>query len=350
MDRSLPFGLRSAPKLFTALADAVTWALFSRGIRFLLHYLDDFLFIGPPGSQEAARARYIATAVFEELGVPIAVQKTEGPSAQVSFLGFLIDTQAFQLRLPDEKLARLRELVHEWQGRRSCTRKEMESLLGHLSHAATAVHPGCLFLHQLFALLPSAPEPYHFIWLNLSVLADISWWLFFLCEWNGVSLFPHVPLMIHAYSDPLGSFSCGVLVLDGAWFTVQWPPHWVSVDIAVKELVPVLLAALLWGPCWVGQHVLFHVDNMAVVQVVQKLNTSKPRLSHLLRCVYFYSACSSSHFLQHIPGVQNIVADALSRQKLSLFHSLFPQLPQHTVSLALVDLYLKHTPDWNSTP
>ena len=73
-------------------------------------YLDDFLFIGPPGFQEAAWAEGVATAVFEELGVPIAMHKTEGPSTQVSFLGFLVDTQALQLRLPDDKLARLREL------------------------------------------------------------------------------------------------------------------------------------------------------------------------------------------------------------------------------------------------
>ena len=351
MDRSLPFGLRSAPKLFTAVADAMTWALFSRGIRFLLHYLDDFLFVGHPGSQEASRAKDIATAVFSELGVPIATHKTEGPSTQVSFLGFLIDTQAFQLRLPEDKLARLKELVRDWRGRRTCTRKQMESLLGQLSHAATAVRPGRLFLRQLFRLLPSAPEPYHFIRLNVSVRADLSWWSFFLEEWNGISLFPQGPPTVHAYSDASGSLGCGALVPNGAWFIGQWPPHWACVDIAVKELVPVLLAAALWGPSWRGQHVLFHIDNMAVVQVVRNLNASNPLLCHLLRCLYFYSAHFRFTFsATHIPGVQNIAADALSRQNLSLFRSLFPQLPQHTVPLALVDLFLRQTPDWNSAP
>ena len=41
VDRSLPFGLRSALKIFTAVADAMAWALFSRRIHFILHYLDD---------------------------------------------------------------------------------------------------------------------------------------------------------------------------------------------------------------------------------------------------------------------------------------------------------------------
>ena len=88
-------------------------------------------------------------------------------------------------------------------------------------------------------------------------------------EWNGVSLLPQGPSTVHAYSDASGSFGCGALVPGGAWFVAQWPPHWASVDIAVKELVPVVLAAVLWGPSWTGQHTLFHIDNMAVAQVVR---------------------------------------------------------------------------------
>ena len=122
MDRLLPSGLRLAPKLFTAVADAMTWALFPAGIEFLLHYLDDLLFVGRPGSQEESREKEIATAVFSELGAPIATDKNEGSATQVLYLGFLIDTLAFQLRLPEDKLACLKELVHDWRGRHTCTR------------------------------------------------------------------------------------------------------------------------------------------------------------------------------------------------------------------------------------
>ena len=44
IDQALPFGLRSAPILFTAVADAVTWALMQAGISFVMHYLDDYSF------------------------------------------------------------------------------------------------------------------------------------------------------------------------------------------------------------------------------------------------------------------------------------------------------------------
>ncbi len=36
IDRSLPFGLRSAPKIFTAFADMAAWAIHCRGVRFVM--------------------------------------------------------------------------------------------------------------------------------------------------------------------------------------------------------------------------------------------------------------------------------------------------------------------------
>ena len=50
IDTRLPFGLRSAPIIFTALADALEWIVKQQGARILLCYLDDFITVGPPDS------------------------------------------------------------------------------------------------------------------------------------------------------------------------------------------------------------------------------------------------------------------------------------------------------------
>ena len=50
VDRALPFGLRSAPKIFSAVADMIAWALHQAGIKHLMHYLDDFLFLCTPNT------------------------------------------------------------------------------------------------------------------------------------------------------------------------------------------------------------------------------------------------------------------------------------------------------------
>ena len=52
IDASLPFGLRSTPKLFNAIADALEWIARHQGVELLWHYLDDFITMGHPDSEE----------------------------------------------------------------------------------------------------------------------------------------------------------------------------------------------------------------------------------------------------------------------------------------------------------
>jgi len=52
VDTVLPFGLRSAPKIFTAVAYALQFILQEKGVVRMLHYLDDFLLFGRPGTSE----------------------------------------------------------------------------------------------------------------------------------------------------------------------------------------------------------------------------------------------------------------------------------------------------------
>ncbi len=52
----MPFGLRSAPKIFTAVADAVQWIEEQEGVKFVIHYLNDYLVVGSPGTAECATA------------------------------------------------------------------------------------------------------------------------------------------------------------------------------------------------------------------------------------------------------------------------------------------------------
>lgn len=46
VDKALPFGLRSAPKVFMAIADALQWVMENGGVLAVDHYLDDFLKMG----------------------------------------------------------------------------------------------------------------------------------------------------------------------------------------------------------------------------------------------------------------------------------------------------------------
>ena len=57
------------------------------------------------------------------------------------------------VRLPEEKLQHILSSVREWAGKEACKKKELESLLGYLQHAATVVRPGRTFVRHLIELL-----------------------------------------------------------------------------------------------------------------------------------------------------------------------------------------------------
>ena len=92
IDTRLPFGLRSAPKIFSAVADALQWVMIQQQVPTCIHYLDDFLFVEGAGVQSVALKR--ACSVLDSLGVPTAPHKVEGPATTLQFLGIELDTVA----------------------------------------------------------------------------------------------------------------------------------------------------------------------------------------------------------------------------------------------------------------
>ena len=52
---ALPFGLRSTPKIFTAMADALQFVLQENGVHQIMHYLDDFLLLEHQVHRSVAR-------------------------------------------------------------------------------------------------------------------------------------------------------------------------------------------------------------------------------------------------------------------------------------------------------
>ena len=174
VDAALPFGLRSAPKIFTALADALEWLARQEGVESLMHYLDDYLLIAKT-EEECRDALHKLLCLFGRLKVPVAPEKLEGPGTMLRFLGIEINTKEMSLWLPAEKLAELRLLVANWLGRKCCTVRELESLVGKLQHASKVVRPGRTFLRRMFKLLKGTRRRQQFLRLNAAFKSDLQW-------------------------------------------------------------------------------------------------------------------------------------------------------------------------------
>ena len=72
---------------------------------------------------------------------------------------------------------------------------------------------------------------------------------------------------------------------------------------------------------------------------------------HLLRCMFFVAAHFSIHIhATHLPRVENLAADSLSRNNFPTFLQAVPEaavLPT-PIPTALVDMVVREQPDWSS--
>ena len=151
-----------------------------------------------------------------ELWIKLAEHKTEGPAIRVTFLGIMIDTTTGQLSLPQEKLAHLQSLLTDWGDRKSCSKKDLESLIGTLNHACKVILP---FLRRMIDLLKQHKVHYR-IRLNREFCSDLQWWTNFIATWNGVSYLLVGPTSEFA-SDASGSWWFGAHIND-SWFQIEW--------------------------------------------------------------------------------------------------------------------------------
>ena len=150
IDHCIPLGLRSAPKLFNILVDLFLWIAQNARVSYLIHYLDDYLTMGPPKSTMCQQNLDIFIPLCADLGVLLASNKLEEPSTSLSFLGIILDTDCMEIRLPSEKLTRMQALLQTWLPKKKASKREILSLVGTLQHVTKVIRPGRAFVSRTY--------------------------------------------------------------------------------------------------------------------------------------------------------------------------------------------------------
>ena len=271
------------------------------------------------------------------------------------FLGLELDMVEGTVRLPEEKLHRLQAHITVWAEKKSCTKRELLSLIGQLQHACCAVRSGRSFLRRMITLSTKLKELDHYVRLNKEFRSDLHWWATFLPSWNGKSMFTVAvssPWVATITSDASGTWGCGAFTETRQWFQSRWPTSWDKVHITSKELLPLVVSAAVWGSQWRGNTIRARCDNAAVVAIIRSGYSKDPLAMQLIRNLFFITAHYNLLIVTvHVPGVENVAADALSRDNLSLFRSQVRHAqPDPTVIPAeLLQLLVSSRQDWTST-
>ena len=121
----LAFGCRSSSNFFYQFSQAICWtAKNDDDIECILHLLDDFIIIDRP-DYPAETTMAILTLIFKRLNVPLAKNKTMGQNTVMEYLGILLDSNLMQVRLPIDKVLRIREMLDSFYVKKSCTKREI---------------------------------------------------------------------------------------------------------------------------------------------------------------------------------------------------------------------------------
>lgn len=124
-----------------------------------------------------------------------------------------LDTEELEIRLPQEKLIRLKTVLSSWRGKKVCRKRELLSLIGLLSHAYKAVRAGRSFLRRLIDSSTSVKHLDRWVQLNRSARSDIEWWYQYCARWNGTAMMSVVnkassEFEISMVSDASGTWGC----------------------------------------------------------------------------------------------------------------------------------------------
>ncbi len=332
VDKCLPMGIRCAPAYFEAFSSFIEFTVKQRsGQNSIVHFVDDFLCIqqAKKQDQEGKNLLIELMAVCKFLGVPLADEKTEGPTTKLTYLGLEIDTIRMQVRVPQNKLCNIREKINKAIKAGRLQVSDTQSLIGSLSFICRAVKPGRAFLRRLIDTIKGNSPSGEMREIPEGAIQDLKVWLDFLAIFNGSVIIQEQKWLnnwdVELVTDASGGIGFGAY-FKGRWFNGRWPAHRVSHSIAWKEMFPIVAAVCLWGADMAGKRVRFHTDNMAVKCKQTNKQTSKcPKIMALVR--YFVLVCLKfdiSFKAVYINTKVNLIADSLSRFQMGKFRTLVP--------------------------
>jgi len=329
-DKCAAFGCSISPKLFETFSTFLEHVIKARlPNKMLLHYLDDFL--GGDISKEACSNNMrIFSETMLELGVPLANEKTEGPSHVLVFLGLELDSLEMVVRIPKEKMQEVVEKINAVICAEKVSLKTMQSLIGSLNFCCRAIVIGRPFCRRLINATCKVKLAHHRVRVTLEIKRDLKMWLDFFKHFNGVSVF-HDRFWIsnddfQLYTDSSGGVGFGIW-FNGHWCQEKWPADWVrrglTKDITLLELFPIVVATVVYGDYMINKKVKFHCDNMAAVCVLNSMTSKSTKVLALLRVLTMQGIFNNCLIkAEHIDGYKNDVADALSRFQNERFQRL----------------------------
>ena len=363
----LPMGLSSSPKIFTDFMKFPIWAIkndrkdlyyikvdpstidtnnFRKDsditcnqscviMAIIFYYLDDIL--GGHRTKELAWKQFHhSEQILQRLSLKTKETKAKPPAQIQKWLGKIYDTRRQWLKLPADKVDKYTLDLQQLLNKKSVTQRELLRHIGRTRHMASIYRCLSAFARNLESWAYSVSRLSHHIKISKPLKNDIN-----LCIWamNRASLYgisfehflrPVDRPDITIYTDASLKVGVGGISDKGHWFKNKWSdihfPDAKNRDIVWRELAAIYTFVSALKSQLSNKTIHIYTDNEACKFMLIKMRSklSRPDLQLLINelCKLFIEF-EINHWIEHIPGKENVIADALSR---------FQPIPSHSFS------------------
>ena len=339
VEQVLSFSLRTAPIIFNLFAEAWEWIVRSY-LRWHLieHYLDDMM-AAFPASQGKQLTKF--KRGYPELCDITGILRNDDKDAEgttIKFLGRIVDSTTFTVYIPQDKVDRVISLTADALVSNSMTIHEAQQLAGLLSFCASAVQLGFVFCRRIWSFVASFRSEWNKEFkrrIPAPVREDVQWWHDLFPAFNGVRFFDDSNRgIIHLFADASAQ-GMGAFYFDNVNSpTCDWKEHACHLppeqalalplphcdphepfNINIFEITALLRAFEVWSQQWKGKLVVIHTDSSTAQLGLIKLTLKAESQNEPLRRLLLLAAQLDIKIEpQHLPGEENGLADALSRE------------------------------------
>ena len=314
----LPFGIHTAPWIFTTLGNAVTLHLRSLAVRISL-YLDDGLVLAASQQLCHHQVQTIVLPLLKKLGLTINYKKsTLDPSQTFTFLGYHWNSLKMSCTLPEDRLLNIKYLVNLALHQHQSSIQLLLRVLGICSAARMAVPLArlrCRYLQKLLLLNYRTPQDIQrLLVLTPSARQELLWWSALplqrcMTNFNRITLTSTILLSTDA-SDQGWSY-----LLAGLWKSGRWRPQHVNLHINHKEFLALQFALQQNVDLVQNRTVLWEVDNTTALAYVRNEGGTKdwPLCQKVIHLLLWCHPLNITIVPKYVPSQENIVADRGSR-------------------------------------
>ena len=311
--KTLPFGLTSAPYVFTKLLRPIASLLRQQGLRILIYLDDMLLMVSDPGLLRDQMNH--VTTLLESLGFVLNHKKCITENTQlIEFLGFIVDSRNMTLSLPSEKTEKIQKECRHTLNRLEVTGRQLAHIIGLMTSVLPAVLPAPLHYRALQRLRVEAldrkksPNYDTPVKLSLEASKDLRWWISSLGYHNGRPIYTQEPSLVleSDASKKRWGAHCreSGMSTGGPWTREESQAHINWLELKAAHLA---IQSFVKHP---NCHIQMFLDSQVAIAYINQMGgTHSLRLCKLAK--EFWEWCMKHQITvhaEHLPGRLNVLA------------------------------------------